>query len=180
MFWDLVKKAESERLGSAFAVLLAIFFGIGAMAVTGERHSAEPALVSSSVEFDGPVSADGAGLMLAGRDPVAYFLEERAVLGAKAWTARWGAAEFRFASRENRDIFLSDPTRFLPQFGGHDAEGVRLGELRKADPNAFVIVEDRLYLLANARVKAAWRADGLRNAAVADSIWPRLLHLLGA
>lgn len=178
MFEKLVEKMKGERLGSAFAVLLSVFVGIGAIAVTGQRDQLDTVFVTSEIDIESPINANGDGLMLGGYDPVAYFLDGRARQGLTSWTARWGAAAFRFASEENRDAFLADPTRFMPQFGGFDAEGVRQGELRKADPTAYIIVDDRLYLLQDARILANWSLDGLLNAAVADRIWPRLLDLM--
>ena len=177
MFEKLTKKFESQRLGSAFAVLLAVFAGISVIAMSGERQKADPVFVTSEIGFEEPICADGAGLMLKGYDPVAYFMDGRARRGSAAFAAQWDDIVFHFVSEDNRDAFLTDPTRYLPQFGGYDAEGVRLGVLRRADPTAFLIVDDKLYLLENARTQQEWSDDRALNAAVADRIWPRLLTL---
>lgn len=179
MFRTLIELVEKQRLGAAFAVLMAAFLAIGAIAINGEKPGESGArYVTASIQPEGPMNADGSGLMLNGYDPVAYFTEGRARRGVSVWTARWGDARFYFASEANRQAFVAEPTRFLPQFGGHDAEGVRLGELREADPTAFALFRGKLYMLQDEGVLSYWREDLRLNAAVAELAWPRILTLL--
>ena len=175
----IVAYARSRRLGAAFTALTAAFVGVANIAFTTERFSPEAAaiVVPHEIALDGPVSADGYGLMLQGYDPVAYFVERKPRMGAREWQVKWNGVRYRFASSVNRTAFLTDPTRFAPRFGGHDAQAVRLGELRSADPTRFRIVDDQLFLLGDVEAERDWALDERHNAAVATAVWPKLAAL---
>lgn len=117
----------------------------------------------------------GNGLGAGGYDIVAYFTENRAVRGSEEFQAEFGGQTWRFTSAENRDLFLADPARRLPQYGGHCAYGVAGGYLVRGDPEAWTIWDDQLYFNYNKRIRSAWLAaleDFIARAAVA---WPGLL-----
>jgi YHS domain len=55
-------------------------------------------------------------------------------------------ATWYFASAENRDRFAADPERYVPQYGGYCAWAVAHGYTAKIDPEAWKIVDGKLYL----------------------------------
>ena len=59
------------------------------------------------------------GVAIWGYDTVAYHTEGRAVKGKKKFSYEWNDATWRFVSAENRDLFIADPDRYAPQFGGY-------------------------------------------------------------
>jgi YHS domain-containing protein len=74
----------------------------------------------------GPALADGKiytswGVAIDGTDPVSYFTEGKPVEGSRDITADWNGATWRFASAANRDMFLAEPEKFAPQYGGYCA-----------------------------------------------------------
>lgn len=82
-----------------------------------------------------------------GYDPVAYFTENRAIEGSAKFTHHWLGATWHFASAENRDLFMREPVKYAPQYGGHCADGVSLGTITtNIDPKAWRIIEGKLYL----------------------------------
>jgi hypothetical protein len=84
-----------------------------------------------------------------GYDPVAYFTQSKAVLGDPGISAEWLGAEWHFASSQDRDLFIANPIRYAPQYGGHCADGVAYGENAPTiniDPTAWVVINDKLYL----------------------------------
>ncbi len=83
---------------------------------------------------------------LHGYDPVAYFTRHRAVPGRKAILERVGGATYYFNSRANRYTFLSDATRFQPQFGGFCVTSLAQGRLEDVNPDKFLIYQGKLYL----------------------------------
>ncbi len=91
-----------------------------------------------------------AGLALEGYDPVSYF-QEGPVEGNPEITAEYGKVDYRFASRENREAFVRDPGRYLPQYGGWCAYAMGLdGQRVEVDPETYKIKDGRLYLFYNA------------------------------
>ena len=82
-----------------------------------------------------------------GYDPVAYFTQNKAVEGSDKFAHRWLGATWYFASAENRDLFIKDPGKYAPQYGGYCADGVSFGTITtNIDPKAWRIIEGKLYL----------------------------------
>jgi YHS domain-containing protein len=115
------------------------------------------------------------GLALDGYDPVAYFDEEKAVEGSEDFSFEWQGATWRFASAERRDRFAAEPERYAPQFGGYCAWAVGHGYTADADPQAWSIVDSKLYLNYNGDVQAEWTADRDNQITKAHANWPKLL-----
>jgi hypothetical protein len=109
-----------------------------------------------------------------GFDPVAYFTEGKAHRGKPNITTEWEGVTWQFASAENRDLFISDPTAYAPQFGGLCTEGVAYGEISvNLSPESFAIVEGKLYLNY-----ATYFVDLPTNLPVAMSKWDAVHDLL--
>lgn len=82
-----------------------------------------------------------------GYDPVAYFTENKALEGSPQYSYRWLGANWQFASAENRELFIREPTRYAPQYGGYCADGVSFGTVTtNIDPQAWRIIEGKLFL----------------------------------
>jgi YHS domain-containing protein len=99
------------------------------------------------------------GLALKGYDPVAYFIEGKPTEGRGELEAEWKGAKWHFASAQNRELFLRTPEKYAPQYGGYCAWAVSHGYTAKGDPEAWKIVEGKLYLNYNQEVKAKWEQD---------------------
>ncbi|WP_149536098.1 YHS domain-containing (seleno)protein [Siccirubricoccus phaeus] len=94
--------------------------------------------------------------------------------GRAAFTAQWGSARWRFASAANRAAFLADPVRYAPAYGGFCAYGMARGYTAPIDPEAFTVVNGRLYLNYSLAIRDAWSQDIPGEIARADAHWPRL------
>ncbi|NJO72997.1 MAG: YHS domain-containing protein [Leptolyngbyaceae cyanobacterium RM1_406_9] len=110
-----------------------------------------------------------------GTDPVAYFTENRPVQGSSQFEYEWNGATWRFASAQNRTSFANNPEAYAPQYGGYCAKAVSEGNLASIDPNAWRIVEGKLYLNYSAEVQQQWLQDVPGNIAKADANWPEVL-----
>ncbi len=91
-----------------------------------------------------------------GYDPVAYFSQRKPVEGATAITHTWKNAVWHFSTVANRDSFVANPEKYAPQFGGWCAYGWAQGYPAKIDPDAWSIVEGKLYLNYNREVQQLW------------------------
>jgi hypothetical protein len=123
--------------------------------------------------FESARNLDSRGLALRGYDPVAYF-SGRPTAGRAELTAIHDGATYRFASAENRAAFVAEPTRFLPAYGGFCAWAAAQGYKADADPEAYTVVGDRLFLNYDRKVQADWAEDVPGNIAKADANWPAI------
>lgn len=94
-----------------------------------------------------------------GYDPVAYFKENKPVEGSKDYSYKWHDTEWRFKDKANLDLFKANPEKYAPQFGGFCAYGVSQGYRATTEPDAFTIVNDKLYLNYNKEVRELWTKE---------------------
>ena len=115
------------------------------------------------------------GVAIQGADPVAYFTESTYVPGSAEYIHDWNGVTWQFASAENRDEFASDPEQYAPQYGGFCAWAVAAkNALVAVDPNAWSVVDGKLYLNANQNVQDNWQEDPAGFIAQANENWPAL------
>jgi YHS domain-containing protein len=115
---------------------------------------------------------DSSGLALKGYDPVAYFAEGKPAQGKPEITASHEGATYRFASAANRDAFAAAPGKYAPQYGGYCAYGMASGYKAPIEPDAWTIVEGKLYLNYNQSVRSRWSSDIPGYIRKADANWP--------
>lgn len=94
------------------------------------------------------------GVAIKGYDTVAYFTEGKAMKGAKEFAHEWLGTPWHFANAKHRQMFIANPTKYAPQYGGYCALGVGLKGNEHAaeniDPvNAWRIIEGKLYFVYN-------------------------------
>ncbi len=109
-----------------------------------------------------------------GYDVVGYFTEGAHVQGSPEFSSDWMGATWHFASAENRDLFATTPEAYAPQYGGHCAYAASKGALASTVPEAWTIVDGKLYLNFSLGVRDLWRRDIAGNIALADGFWPGL------
>ncbi|MEM8826477.1 MAG: YHS domain-containing (seleno)protein [Pseudomonadota bacterium] len=113
---------------------------------------------------------------LGGVDTVAYHTEGRQMDGKRAFSTKWRGAEWRFASEENRAIFLEDPERYAPAYGGYCAWAMADNRLAAGKPPYWKIVDGRLYLNYSASVKELWEKDIPGFIEKANANWPQIIE----
>jgi YHS domain-containing protein len=120
----------------------------------------------------GEHNLDSSGLALKGYDPVAYFTEKKPIAGKAEFTARHEGATYRFASAANRDAFAAAPEKYVPQYGGYCAFGMASGYKAPIEPDAWTVVDGKLYLNYNQSVRSRWSSDVPGFVRKADANWP--------
>ena len=120
-----------------------------------------------------PIHQHG-GLAIRGYDPVAYYQQSAPVKGSSQFSYQWQGARWLFASAENRDRFQAEPEHYAPQYGGYCAYAVSKGRTASIDPEAWKIVDGRLYLNYSKGVQKKWEQDVPGNIVKADRNWPEL------
>ena len=109
------------------------------------------------------------GKALSGYDAVAYFAVQDAVQGNPQYEYAWNGAKWLFSSQENLEKFRSNPEAYAPQFGGYCAYAVSEGHTANGDPQAWKVVDGKLYLNYSKDVKKMWeqnQAERIQKAGV--------------
>ena len=114
------------------------------------------------------------GVTLHGYDKVAYFTEGKPVKGTGRYGYEWMGAKWLFSSTENRDRFVKSPVKSAPQYGGYCAYAVSQGVVADIDPEAWKIVNGKLYLNLSLSVAELWAKDISGHIVKADMNWPTL------
>ena len=71
-------------------------------------------------------------------------------------------------------LLEANSEKFVPQYGGFCAMGVALGKKLDGDPQAWRVVDNKLYLNLNKEVQAKWLEDVPGNLKKAESEWPQV------
>jgi YHS domain-containing protein len=125
------------------------------------------------------LNLDDSGVAIQGYDPVAFFTDNKPVKGDPKFLTKRDGAIYFFASKEHKDMFLKDPAKYEPVFGGYCAYGVSRDKLVEIDVNAFQIVDGQLLLQYSNGVKDKFNADSKGNLAKANANWPGLVDKKG-
>ncbi|NHQ87541.1 YHS domain-containing protein [Iodobacter sp. HSC-16F04] len=135
-------------------------------------------LPSTAMAYDenstAAINVDAQGVGLQGFDPVAYFTVKAPTLGNAAYTASHNGITYHFASKGNRDKFTANPAHYAPRFGGFCAMGVALDKKLDGDPQAWKVVDGKLYLNVNKEVQKKWLEDVAGNLKKANMEWPAI------
>lgn len=142
--------------------------------LTGASAALVPSVASA-----GLLGKDGAifnrrGRAIRGTDPVAYFVDAKPVDGSRDITSEWMGATWFFASADNRSAFEAEPEAFAPQFGGYCAWAVSQNYTASTTPEAWKIVDGRLYLNYSKGIQRRWEGDIPGNIAKGQANWPAL------
>jgi hypothetical protein len=108
-----------------------------------------------------------------GYDTVAYFTEGQAMKGNSKLVASWNDAEWHFANVAHRDLFTANPERYAPQFGGFCANGLSKGKKVAADPEAWTIVDGKLYIKFSKAARDRWSKNRAENIKKAEESWAK-------
>jgi len=126
----------------------------------------------------GPHNLNKAGVAIDGYDPVAYFIQSKAVEGKKQWTITIDGVSYLFSNQQNAFLFKADPSKYQPQYGGWCAYAMGAsGEKVEVDPETFKIIDGKLYLFYNKyfnNTLKSWNKDEVNLKQKADANWRKL------
>jgi hypothetical protein len=114
-------------------------------------------------------------LALSGYDAVAYFTESKAVKGDPRFEHEWHGVHWQFVSAAHRDAFAQSPEKYAPQYGGYCAYAVSRNTTAPTDPEAWKVVDGKLYLNYDTNVRILWEKELPEAIARADRNWPGAL-----
>jgi YHS domain-containing protein len=143
-------------------ILLAGLLGLAAIAAAASPKSS--------------VNKDDNGIAIKGYDVVAYAVVGAPAKGSPEFQHTWSGAIWLFASAGNRDRFVKQPEKYAPQFGGYCSWAVSRNYTADVDPEAWTIVDGRLYLNYSTSVQRRWEQDVPGNIQKAQANWPGVLN----
>lgn len=112
---------------------------------------------------------------LNGYDTVSYHQSSGPVKGNTEFRTTYKGASWLFSSQQNLDLFLANPDRYRPQYGGHCAYALAVGNgLQHGDPEVWTLHKGKLYLNLSRGVQRRWSRDKDGYIAKSDPAWARL------
>jgi len=144
------------------------------------KLSAAMAGLLSTAFFASGARSEEPKLSISGYDPVAYFTDGKPVQGKAEIEYLWHKLAWRFASAAHREMFTKDPDHYAPQYDGYCAIGVSVdGDAHKdtVDPEAWAIVDGKLYLVHNQHWLGVWREHSEEYIKRANKDWAAVKDL---
>jgi YHS domain-containing protein len=120
-------------------------------------------------------------LAINGYDPVAYFVDEKAIAGNKSIKADYNGVIYYFVSEKHKNLFTANPTKYEPEYGGWCAYAMGAkGEKVEVDPETFKVVNGKLYLFYNRffnNTLKTWNKDEANLKKKADNNWSSIYKI---
>ena len=119
-------------------------------------------------------------IAIKGYDAVAYFTQNKAMKGDKKFAATIEGITYYFSTQLNKDLFLKDPKKYEPQYGGWCAYAMgAANEKVEIDPETFTIKNGKLYLFYHSWINntlTKWNKDEVNLNTKADKNWGTIFH----
>jgi YHS domain-containing protein len=125
------------------------------------------------------VNVDATGVALEGRDPVSYF-SGKPVAGVSEFEAIYNGAKYRFASKENRVAFESNPAQYAPLYGGFCGYAASIDKVSPVNVDLYQLVDGHLVLQHTDEAFRLFNEDVVGNYARANTNWPGLVERQGS
>lgn len=114
------------------------------------------------------------GKAIRGYDVVAFFSNHQPVKGNDSINYQWNEANWLFSSMKNKALFIKNPEKYAPQYGGYCAYGTAANHKAPTQIDTWTIVNDKLYFNYNTKVKEIWNKKQDSLIEKANYYWPTL------
>lgn len=117
------------------------------------------------------------GVIIEGYDVVSYF-SGTPQKGTKEFKVVHQGVEFYFVDDENKKLFLANPDKYIPAYGGWCAYAIgQSAEKVEVNPKTFKIIDGKNYLFYNKLLTNTldlWNKDEKRLHQQAEVNWPKI------
>jgi YHS domain-containing protein len=117
------------------------------------------------------LNVDSSGVILKGYDPVAYFVQKKAVKGSPKYKTTYQGATYYFSSAADLAIFKKNPSKYVPEYGGFCANGMANRKAADIDPSVFFVLKGKLYVCASPDAEKEFQSNLQQNTKKADQNW---------
>ena len=165
-----------NHFASSALTIAACFLSAAASAQAETERAREPAPRASAKHYN----LGKQRLAIQGYDPVSYFAAggSKPRRGDARYTLDHSGVVYRFASKQNLELFRKSPAKFEPAYGGWCAYAMREGDKVEVDAESFLIQDGRLMLFYNGfwgNTRKSWsRGDTGGQAKAADAAWKKI------
>ena len=121
------------------------------------------------------VNVNDQSVIIEGYDAVAYFTDNKPVMGSAQFSVKYNGATYWFTSAAHATMFKNEPEKYAPQYGAFCGYAVSIGKLRPVDPTIFQIENGKLILQHTKEAYDLFNEDLKANVIKADSKWPGLV-----
>ena len=111
------------------------------------------------------------GNAIHGYDVVAFFEDSAEVIGSEDFSYEWKGVSWLFSTQANKDIFIANPSKYEPQYGGYCAYGTSNGYKAPTEINTWTLLNGKLYFNYNTKVKDIWDKNRSAYIEKADANW---------
>lgn len=121
-------------------------------------------------------------IAIQGYDPVSYFTQSKAVKGSAEFLYKYEGAIYQFSSKANQQLFIAEPLKYEPSYGGWCAYAMGYNGKKVAiNPQTFKIVDGKLHLFYNAfnnNTLKSWDKDEVNLKQAAKKNWLTIISSL--
>ena len=148
---------------------ISLSFGVTSLAFAQPKQQGQVAVAPHAIEeaeiipINAPfvktgrsASWQGQEVAISGRDVVSYHNAIKPVKGSKQIVANWDNTQWRFSSEENRDLFLKNPERYVPEFGGFCPVALADNHTKVGKSSHYTVVDEKLYLNYNRKTRSSF------------------------
>jgi YHS domain-containing protein len=111
-----------------------------------------------------------------GYDVVTYQIDGKPQQGNGNHLATYNGITYIFVNEANKKMFESNPDKYLPAYGGYCAYGVAVGKKFVGDPEVWEVVNGKLYLNLDNKIKGIWVKDISGHIKTANKNWKKIKH----
>jgi len=118
----------------------------------------------------------GVPLGLRGVDPVSFIDIGNRIAGTADYAVKHDGVAYYFSSKENKEDFVKNPEKYVPQNGGFCTYGVSVGKKFDGDPKYAEVVDGKLYVFLNEDIFKAYQKDRAGTISKAAQQWQKIEH----
>ena len=96
--------------------------------------------------FTNGFNVPSTGVALEGYCPVCYIVANKAAKGDPQFSHDYNGITYWFVSDDVRQMFVANPEKYVPAYGGWCALGVAMGQRFPVDATNFKVVDGRIML----------------------------------
>lgn len=140
--------------------------------------AASTTLIATRASAAEPTFYQNAGIAIDGADAVAFFelaSDAAPVIGVPEHAVNWNGATWHFATAANRAAFEANPEAYAPAFGGYCAYAAARGYVASTVPEAWSVVDGRLFLNYSLRIRRRWLREIPDAIGRGDANYPAIL-----
>ena len=131
------------------------------------------ALPAGAQKLKGASNTGGENVAIKGYDTVAYFTVGEPTKGKREFAISWNDTRWHFANARHRDLFAAKPEQYAPQFNGFCAASLTKGKVNVTDPEAWAIVDGKLYLSSSKEFMRKFQDNTAENIKKAKAAWAK-------